>query len=71
MAHAGKTEIPEVENACRVFEYFSVEFLQHNENTLSNVHCSMVDSSFFSIFSFELKDGDAKTIMRLYSRKEP
>ena len=64
LVHAGIAEIPEVENACRIYQYWEKEFLRYNENTLSNVSSSMVDSSFFSIFSFEIKEGDIKTLLR-------
>ena len=63
MAPAANTEIPEIENACRISENTNVRFLKYNENMLTDVYSSMVDSSFFSIFDFKIKEGNVNALL--------
>jgi hypothetical protein len=62
LAPAGIAEIPEVENACRVYDA-NVTFLKHDENVLTDLRGSIVDLSFFSIFDIKVKHGDAKALL--------
>ena len=63
IAAAAKAEIPEVINSCRILTYWDVESIRYGENVFSDVNCSLVDSSFFSIFDFNIKDGDARNLL--------
>ena len=63
LAATVKSEIPEVINACRLVTYWRVENIRYGENIFSDVNCSLVDSSFFSIFDFNVKDGDAQNLL--------
>jgi ABC-type antimicrobial peptide transport system permease subunit len=63
IAGMAKNEIPEVENACRILEYWDTETIKHGDNTLSDVRCALVDPSFFSIFSFHLREGNIHAVL--------
>ena len=43
IAPAGIAEIPEVENACRVYDDADVKFLKYNDNILTDIRGSLVD----------------------------
>ena len=58
-----KEEIPEIKNACRISWYTFSYFMYNDQQFLTNnsIHRgAAVDSSFFSMFSFPLIDGDAQ-----------
>ena len=62
IAPAAINEIPEIENACRISEWTNVQFLKYNENVLTEINSSMVDTSFFTIFNFTVKEGNVKSL---------
>jgi len=63
LVHAGKAEIPEVENACRIFQWWQSDFLKHGDNVLTDIQPLMADSSFFSMFDFEVKEGEENSLL--------
>ena len=60
---AGIAEMPEVENACRIFDDTDVSFLKHNDNILTDIRGSVVDLPFFSIFDIKVKQGDVRALL--------
>ena len=62
LAPAAKAQIPEIENACRLYDYWSVDFLKYNDNILKEVNGTMADTSFFSIFDFKIINGDVHNL---------
>jgi putative ABC transport system permease protein len=59
-------DLPEVENYTRMWEY-SLEapvVINVEEEKYSETNVYHVDSSFFSIFSFELLEGNPKTVLK-------
>jgi putative ABC transport system permease protein len=52
-----QANLPEVQSACRVSAFNTL--VKYNNNTF-NDPVNMVDSSFFDLFDFPLKEGDAK-----------
>jgi ABC-type antimicrobial peptide transport system permease subunit len=63
LALAAKAKIPEIENACRLYNYWNVDFLKYNDNILRDINCTMADSSFFSIFNFKIINGDVHNLL--------
>ena len=63
LAVAGMNEIPEIENACRRYRGGFVSFLKNDENILTEVRSTMVESSFFSIFDFTVKEGNLHDLL--------
>ncbi len=59
---AAKAEIPEIENACRLTQ-MGTGFLKYGDNILNNVGYSAVDSTFFSIFDFQILKGDRRNML--------
>ena len=59
-----KVEIPEIKETCRINGYFSFSYLKYNDQQMlldNNVNRgAVVDSSFFTMFTFPLLDGDAR-----------
>ena len=51
--------LAEIESTCRVFAFNSL--VKHN-NTKFNELVNMVDSTFFNIFDFELKEGNVQSV---------
>ena len=62
LATAGIAEIPEVENACRVYDDSDVKYLKFNDNTLTDIRGSLVDLSFFSMFDIKVKQGNVSAL---------
>ncbi len=64
LAPAAKTEIPEIENACRIFTYMtSTSFLKSDDKIFNDIGCCAVDSSFFSVFDFQILKGDRRNML--------
>jgi len=59
---AGIAEIPEVENACRIFDT-DVKFLKYKQNILTDIRGSIVDLPFFSVFNIKVKQGDVRALL--------
>ncbi|MCK5278299.1 MAG: ABC transporter permease, partial [Cyclobacteriaceae bacterium] len=61
MAKAMEEEIPEVESACRLWNWEKV-IIRYNENSYTEDKFYLVDTNFFEIFTFELVRGDPATV---------
>jgi predicted permease len=57
-----KEEIPEIKEACR-YQWPSSMLFRYGENAFYERGCVAIDPSFFSMFSFELIQGDRQTIL--------
>ncbi len=59
-----KAEMPEIKEACRIYKWFSFSYFNYNGQRVLNdnnkTRSAAVDSSFFSMFSFPLLEGDAQ-----------
>jgi putative ABC transport system permease protein len=55
-----KKSVPEVADACRITENWSVSVFEYNGKKMREWHNCRVDSSFFTMFSFPLVEGDPK-----------
>ncbi|HUU05617.1 MAG TPA: ABC transporter permease [Patescibacteria group bacterium] len=62
LAPAVGAAIPEVEHVTRVFDHETMR-LQHGEHSFYEGNVSLVDPSFFQIFSFPLLEGEARTVL--------
>jgi putative ABC transport system permease protein len=58
-----KEKIPEIENSCRMTGPGSLLF-RRNDKTFYEDKVSAVDSTFFSMFSYELIEGDPRTVLK-------
>ena len=67
LAFAAKEEIPEIENVCRYYGYWGVNMLKYideeKEHTVTEFTYGMVDSTFFSMFDFQVLDGDPQRML--------
>jgi len=52
-----KKELPEVENACRVYDNWSVSYFEFGGKKITEWHNKLVDPSFFSMFTYPLIKG--------------
>jgi putative ABC transport system permease protein len=55
-----KKSVPEVADACRIIENWSASVFEYNGKKIRELHNCRVDSSFFTMFSFPLLEGDPK-----------
>lgn len=60
LATHGKQQVPEIEDACRVTDFRSISKLQYGNKKFFDLHCGLADHSFFSMFSFDLLEGNKK-----------
>ncbi len=51
-------KIPEVQYVCRIYNRFDLGVLSYNDEKLTIPEACLVDSSFFSVFSFEIIQGN-------------
>jgi ABC-type antimicrobial peptide transport system permease subunit len=58
LAVFGQKELPEIESACRVGENWAVSFFEYGGKKLSESHNTLVDPTFFSMFSYPLIEGN-------------
>ena len=68
LAFAAKDEIPEIENACRYYAYFGADMLKYaeedrDERVITGFTYGMVDSTFFSMFDFQVLEGDPQRML--------
>lgn len=64
MAAAMVAEIPEVESATRVTPYFGRPAVKYEEKVLTEEKVFYADSNFFEFFSYILKEGGVKTVLK-------
>jgi putative ABC transport system permease protein len=53
-----KKELPEVVNACRLTDNWGVSYFERDGKKIAEWHNKLVDSSFFTMFSYPLVKGD-------------
>jgi ABC-type antimicrobial peptide transport system permease subunit len=58
MAVLVRQNFPEVQEACRVAEYFDPEYLQYEHTKFFDLKGRAVDAEFFTVFDFPLLEGD-------------
>ena len=58
-----KESIPEIEKSCRMTNAGSILF-RHNDKIFYEDKVVAVDSSFFRMFTFQLLEGDSRTVLR-------
>ena len=63
LAHALTEEVPEVESATRIAQYFGQAVVKLEDQAFVEEKVFFADSNFFSFFSFRLLEGDAKTAL--------
>lgn len=63
LALAMKEEIPEVQSACRLWDWNSV-IIRYEDHSYTEDNFYLVDSNFFDLFTFELVKGDKKTVFQ-------
>lgn len=60
LAIYAKKELPEVEDACRISENWSISYLEYGGKKFNEWHNKQVDPSFFSMFTYPLVKGDTQ-----------
>lgn len=55
-----KREVPEVQDACRITENWTVSVFEYNGKKLNEWHNCFADASFFSMFTYPLIKGNPK-----------
>ena len=68
LAFAAKDEIPEIENACRYYGYWGASMFKYSEEeqderVVTGFTYGMVDSTFFSIFDFQVLEGNPQRML--------
>ena len=63
LAHALADEVPEVESATRIAQYFGQAVVKLDDQAFVEEKVFFADSNFFSFFSFRLLEGDEKTAL--------
>jgi putative ABC transport system permease protein len=63
MAAALKSDIPEVEDATRIAQYFGKPAVKYEDKIFAEDRVLFVDSNFFDFFSFKLIEGDPRTVL--------
>jgi len=67
LAIAAIEEIPEIENACRYYAWWKTEILKYEgedrEHIVTGANYGMVDTTFFSIFDFQVLEGDRRNML--------
>ncbi len=53
-----KKEVPEVEDACRIRDNWSVSVFEYNGKKITERHSCLADASFFSMFTYPLTKGN-------------
>lgn len=64
MAEALVADIPEVKDATRIASMFGQPVVRNGEKIFSEEKVFFVDSNFFEFFSYRLKAGDIKTVLK-------
>jgi putative ABC transport system permease protein len=64
MAAALVADIPEVESATRISGFFGQPSVKFEDKSFAEEKVYFVDSNFFDLFSFKLKQGDPKTALK-------
>ncbi len=64
MAQALVADIPEVESAMRIATMFGQPVVRNGEKVFSEENIFFVDSNFFEFFSYRLREGDIKTVLK-------
>ncbi len=64
MAAALVADIPEVESSMRIASMFGPPVVRNGEKIFSEEKVFFVDSNFFEFFSYRLKEGDIKTVLK-------
>ena len=63
MAASLRADIPEIEDATRVAQYFGKPAVKYEEKVFAEDEVLFVDSNFFEFFSFSLLEGDVRTAL--------
>jgi putative ABC transport system permease protein len=63
MAAALVSDIPEVQDATRIYQWYQV-VVKNGEKIFTEEKVFYVDSNFFQFFSYELKEGDRATVLK-------
>jgi len=64
MAEALVNDIPEVEASTRIAEFFGSPVVRNGEKIFTEEKVYLVDSNFFEFFSYRLREGDIKTVLK-------
>lgn len=64
MAEALVADIPEVESSTRIASMFGQPVVRNGEKIFSEEKVFFVDSNFFEFFSYKLREGDIKTVLK-------
>jgi putative ABC transport system permease protein len=64
MAEALVADIPEVASATRIAQFNGAPVVRNGEKIFSEEKVFLVDSNFFEFFSYRLKEGDLKTVLK-------
>src|ERR1700722_1752649 len=54
LATFGKKELPEVVNACRMVDYYTLSFIEYNGKKFYEAKYGVADPSLFTMFNFPL-----------------
>ncbi|MDF9800162.1 putative ABC transport system permease protein [Catalinimonas alkaloidigena] len=63
LAFTAVEELPEVQNAVRVYVYQDQQVIRYGEKVISEDDIFFADSTFFDVFSFKLLEGEAATAL--------
>jgi putative ABC transport system permease protein len=64
MADALVSDIPEVESSMRIAQAFGQQIVRNGEKIFSEEKIFYVDSNFFDFFSYKIREGDIKTVLK-------
>ncbi len=63
LAFTAVEELPEVENATRIFHFYGIQTIRYDETVIVENKIYFADSTFFDVFSFQLLEGDPATAL--------
>lgn len=62
LATAGKLQVPEIADACRVSGAWQLQRFRYKDKKFFSIDCGLADTSFFSMFDFQIIQGDKRNL---------